>query len=112
MSEPSRENIHWSRVIFDEVDSGVGGAVAEVIGYKLKELSKFSQVISITHQPQIASKADQHLLVHKMHKDNQTFCNVKDLLGDDRIQEVARMLSGKQITKKTQDVAKEMISFI
>jgi DNA repair protein RecN (Recombination protein N) len=97
-------------VIFDEVDSGVGGAVAEIIGYKLKELSGFSQVISITHQPQIASKADQHLLVLKTNSDDRTFCNVKDLQGQARVQEVARMLSGKQITQKTQDVAKEMIS--
>jgi DNA repair protein RecN (Recombination protein N) len=97
-------------IIFDEIDTGVGGAVADIIGDKLKALSQISQIISITHQPQIASKSHQHLLVYKTQDNNQTFCNVKNLQIEEKIQEIARMLSGKKITEKTKDVAKEMVN--
>ncbi len=98
-----------STIIFDEIDTGVGGSVAATIGDKLKTLSQLSQIISITHQPQIASRADQHLFVHKIHNNDQTFCHVKTLTAEEKIHEIARMLSGKSITEKTKDVAKEMI---
>jgi DNA repair protein RecN (Recombination protein N) len=96
-------------IIFDEIDTGVGGAIADLIGTKLKTLSKIAQIISITHQPQIASKADNHFFVYKTQSEEETFCNVKPLKIEEKIQEIARMLSGKTITQKTIDAAKEMI---
>jgi DNA repair protein RecN (Recombination protein N) len=97
-------------IIFDEIDTGVGGSVAEIIGDKLKALSMVSQIISITHQAQIASKGDQHIFVFKTQDESQTFCRVKILEVEEKIQELARMISGKNITEKTRDVAREMVS--
>jgi DNA repair protein RecN (Recombination protein N) len=97
-------------VIFDEIDTGVGGAVAELIGDKLHFLSQSCQIISITHQAQIAGKGDQHLLVFKRDSANKTLCNVATLTGEQRIEELARMISGKKISQKARDVAKEMIN--
>ena len=97
-------------IIFDEIDTGVGGAIAEHIGEKLQDLSKISQIISITHQAQIASKAKQHLFVSKSHTEKETFSVIKTLDYQERINEIARMISGKNITPKTLAVAKEMLA--
>lgn len=97
-------------IIFDEIDTGVGGAIAEHIGEKLQDLSKISQIISITHQAQIASKAKQHLFVSKSHTEKETFSVIKPLDYQERINEIARMISGKNITPKTLAVAKEMLA--
>ena len=98
-----------STIIFDEIDTGVGGAIADIIGEKLRYLSQNAQIITITHQPQIASKSNQHLLVFKTEEHGQTFCHIKELDMNQKIKEIARMLSGKNITSKTTDAAKEMI---
>ena len=98
-----------SVIIFDEADSGVGGAVAESVGQKIRNLSKIYQVICITHLPQVAKFADSHLTVSKTHDDNKTQVTIKNLEGDERVIELARMIGGFNITQKTIDAAQEML---
>ncbi len=98
-----------SVIIFDEADSGVGGAVAEAVGQKIRKLSQSYQVICITHLPQVAKFADSHLAVSKTHNDNKTQVTIKSLEGDDRVVELARMIGGFNITQKTIDAAYEML---
>jgi DNA repair protein RecN (Recombination protein N) len=96
-------------LIFDEVDAGIGGAIAEVVGRKLKEISRQHQVFCITHLAQIASFADAHYKVSKRTQGGRTFVEVSCLKEEERLQEVARMLAGLKITGKTLDHAREMI---
>jgi len=96
-------------LIFDEVDAGIGGGVAEVVGRKLKEISKRHQVFCITHLPQIASCADAHYRVSKKTHGGRTFVEVSGLPPEGRLEEVARMLGGLKITGKTLDHAREML---
>jgi len=96
-------------LIFDEVDAGIGGGTAEVVGRKLKEISKRHQVFCITHLPQIASFAGAHYKVSKKIHGGRTIVEVKNLNEEDRLQEVARMLGGLKITGKTLDHAREML---
>lgn len=98
-----------SVLIFDEADSGIGGAVAETVGLKIKNLSRKYQVICITHLPQIAKFADTHLNVSKVFEDDKTKVSVKKLNKEERVREVARMLGGLKITEKTIEAAREMI---
>ncbi|MEE8298677.1 MAG: DNA repair protein RecN [Thermodesulfobacteriota bacterium] len=98
-----------SVIIFDEADSGVGGAVAEAVGQKIRKLSQSYQVICITHLPQVAKFADSHLAVSKTHNDNKTQVTIKSLEGDERVVELARMIGGFNITQKTIDAAYEML---
>ena len=97
-------------LVFDEVDAGIGGGTAEVVGRKLKDVSKNSQVICITHLPQIAALGDHHYKVAKSVKEGRTFTSINLLGGNDRIEEVARMLGGVEITDKTKEHAMEMLS--
>jgi len=96
-------------LIFDEVDSGIGGAMAEVVGKKLKELSRHHQVICVTHLPQIACFADQHHSVRKEVKSGRTMTLVDRLDKESIVDEIARMLGGVKVTEKTKAHAKEMI---
>jgi DNA repair protein RecN (Recombination protein N) len=96
-------------LIFDEVDSGIGGAMAEVVGRKLKELSRHHQVICVTHLPQIACFADQHHSVRKEVKSGRTITLVNRLDKESIVDEIARMLGGVKVTEKTRAHAKEMI---
>jgi DNA repair protein RecN (Recombination protein N) len=96
-------------VVFDEVDSGIGGAAAEVVGKKLKEVSKHHQVICITHLPQIACFGDTHFLVSKEVYKNRTNAGVNLLSEAQRLDEVTRMLGGVEITEKTRQHASEML---
>ncbi|MGB2691156.1 MAG: DNA repair protein RecN [Thermodesulfobacteriota bacterium] len=98
-----------SVIIFDEADSGVGGAIAEAVGQKIRNLSRTYQVICITHLPQVAKFADSHLTVSKTHDDNQTQVTIKSLEGNERVVELARMIGGFNITQKTLDTAQEML---
>lgn len=98
-----------SVIIFDEADSGIGGAVAEAVGQKIRKLSQSYQVICITHLPQVAKFADSHLAVSKTHNDNKTQVTIKSLEGDERVFELARMIGGFNITQKTIDAAYEML---
>jgi len=95
--------------VFDEVDAGVGGAVAEVIGHKLRDVARHHQVLCITHLPQIAVFADAHFRVHKDVRGGRTYSTVHRLDGDERLEEIARMLGGLKVTKKTRDAAAEML---
>ncbi len=96
-------------LVFDEVDVGIGGATAEVVGRLMKALAKKSQIISVTHQPQVASQADQHLVAAKQQTNEQTTTQIMHLDTPSKIKEIARMLGGLEITKRTLDHAKEML---
>ncbi len=96
-------------LVFDEVDAGIGGATAEVVGKKLKEVSAYQQVICITHLAQIAGFADTHYTVVKAARDGRTVTTLERLSADERVMEIARMLSGEKITETTINHAKEII---
>ena len=95
-------------MIYDEIDVGIGGQTADVVGGKLKELANLRQVVCITHLPQIARLADRHFRVEKRVEDNQTFITAKQLTSDERIEEIARMHGGKA-TKVTLAHARELL---
>ena len=95
--------------IFDEVDAGIGGVVAESIGKKIKSLSDRSQVVCITHLPQVAKFADTHLLVAKRFGDGETDVSVNALGAEERVMEIGRMLAGESVSEKTFEVARELI---
>ena len=99
-----------STLIFDEVDVGIGGATAEIVGDLLRALGQKGQVVCVTHQPQVASKAHQHLLVSKRNQEGSTDSEVKILSSDEKIHEVARMLGGIKLTKQTLAHAEEMLA--
>jgi DNA repair protein RecN (Recombination protein N) len=96
-------------LIFDEVDSGVGGAVAEVVGRLLGELGQRHQVLCVTHLPQVAARAGAHYQVSKAEKKGATHSRIAELDADARIEEVARMLGGIKITATTRQHAREML---
>ena len=95
--------------VFDEVDAGVGGAVAEVIGRKIKEVAARNQVLCITHLPQIAVYGDTHFVVSKRESAERTTSTVRQLDKRERLEEVARMLGGIQVTDRTREAAAEML---
>jgi DNA repair protein RecN (Recombination protein N) len=97
-------------LIFDEIDVGIGGKVADMVGKRLKDLSKKSQVICITHLPQIAVYGDHHFLVEKVQEKKSTRTQIRELSPGERTREVARMLGGTAITEKTILRAEEMLS--
>ena len=96
-------------VVFDEVDAGIGGSVAEVVGKKLSSLADHHQVICITHLPQIAKFANQHFCISKSVSDGRTSTSINPLNEKDRLKEIARMLGGVEITQATLDHAREML---
>lgn len=100
---------HTPTLIFDEVDVGIGGATAEMVGKLLRKLGNSHQVLCITHQAQVAAKGHQHLRVAKIHSDNSTQTHVQTLSQNEKTQELARMLGGVEITKTTLAHAKELI---
>ncbi|MDJ0919039.1 MAG: DNA repair protein RecN [Woeseiaceae bacterium] len=97
-------------MVFDEVDSGVGGGVAEMVGLRLAELGEKRQVLCVTHLPQVASLAHHHLRVSKVSDGNATRTGISELGQQERIEELARMLGGVEITKKTLAHASEMLT--
>ncbi|CQR46778.1 DNA repair protein RecN [Paraliobacillus sp. PM-2] len=96
-------------VIFDEVDTGVSGRVAQAIAEKIYNISTGSQVLCITHLPQVASMADTHLLIQKQIKDNRTITSVESLSTDKRITEIGRMITGTELTATSREHARELI---
>jgi DNA repair protein RecN (Recombination protein N) len=98
-------------LLFDEIDAGVSGEIAGKIGTIMKKMSANLQVITITHLPQIAAKAEQHMLVYKMEGEKSSFSNIRILNEDERVNEVARMLSDENITLTTKAAAREMMGF-
>ncbi len=98
-----------SVLVFDEVDSNVGGRLGEVIGRKLFELARKQQVICISHLPQISAFADRHFVVRKQSRRSDTISSVEVVEGDKRVEEIAEMISGKNVTRTTIKQAKEML---
>jgi DNA repair protein RecN (Recombination protein N) len=96
-------------IVFDEVDAGIGGGTAEVVGRKLSELAGRHQVICITHLPQIAKFGEHHLSISKHVADGRTLTTIQPLNKEDRYKEIARMLGGEKITQTTLDHARELL---
>jgi DNA repair protein RecN (Recombination protein N) len=97
-------------LVFDEVDAGIGGRVAEVVGKKLREVAKRHQVLCVTHLPQIASLADRHYAVRKRVERGRTTTEIGLLGSEERIEEIARMLGGEKLTETARDHAREMVN--
>ena len=95
--------------VFDEIDAGIGGRVAEAVGVKLKQLARSQQVLCVTHQPQVAALADRHFAVEKSMGRNKTSIGIRMLSEDERVNEIARMLAGEKITDSARTHAAEMI---
>ncbi|MCS7280539.1 MAG: DNA repair protein RecN [Desulfobacterota bacterium] len=98
-------------LVFDEIDVGIGGRVAELVGKRLKELSRMHQIICITHLPQIAAYGDSHFVVEKRLLSGKTKVTIRKLERDERVFEIARMISGEQITEKSVKKAEEMLKY-
>lgn len=96
-------------ILFDEVDSGVSGQAAKKMAEKMKDLATYIQVICISHLPQVATMSDHHLFISKDTTDDRTTTHVQELSGDERVTEIARMISGASVTELTRQNAKEMI---
>lgn len=96
-------------ILFDEVDSGVSGKAAQKMAEKMRDLASYIQVICISHLPQVATMSDHHMLISKSTTEDRTTTQVQELTGDDRVDEVARMISGATVTDLTRQNAKEMI---
>ncbi|MBQ9456946.1 MAG: DNA repair protein RecN [Bacilli bacterium] len=96
-------------VVFDEIDTGISGEVAEAVARKIAEIALSSQVIAITHLPQVASLSDHHILVTKSVRNGRTFASVKELDLEGKIEEVAHLISGEKLTKAQLDYAREMV---
>ncbi len=96
-------------LVFDEIDAGIGGRAAEAVGKKLKGLSRANQVLCVTHLPQIATFADHHYLIEKKDTAGRTRTTVRLISGDERTEEVARMLSGAKLTDTSRKHAEQMI---
>ncbi len=94
--------------IFDEVDAGVGGAVAELIGQRLAQLARHGQILCVTHQAQVAAFARQHYRVSKQVRQDETHTVVQRLSESETTEELARMLGGRTITERTREHAREM----
>ena len=121
--QPGGENRAWSparrnggsgaaaqrTLVFDEIDSGIGGRAAEAVGKKLKQLARTKQVLCVTHLPQIASFADQHYLIEKKESAGRTKTSVRLLNSDERTREIARMISGAKLTETSLKHAEQML---
>jgi DNA repair protein RecN (Recombination protein N) len=96
-------------MVFDEVDAGIGGAVAEIVGRELASLGRRSQALCVTHLPQVASQGDHHLRVTKLTDGRTTRTTIGELASEERVEELARMLGGIEVTGKARDHAREML---
>ena len=96
-------------LIFDEIDTGIGGRAAEAVGKKLKALSRANQVLCVTHLPQIATFADHHYVIEKKTTADRTRTAVRLITGEERTEEVARMLSGAKLTETSRKHAEQML---
>ena len=97
-------------LIFDEIDAGVGGAVAETVGRLMKQLGRAAQVLAVTHLPQVAACADHHFVVAKQARDGATLSDVRAVVGEVRVAEVARMLGGERLSNTSLAHAQEMLA--
>lgn len=99
-------------LVFDEVDVGVGGKIAQIVGMRLRNLGRNAQVLCITHQPQVAAQGHQHLLIDKVSSEEDTYSTLIKLDDDLRTAEIARMLGGSEITDRTRAHAQEMLQSV
>jgi DNA repair protein RecN (Recombination protein N) len=106
----SRSNDNGKTAVFDEIDIGIGGRVAEAVGRKLKSLAATQQVFCVTHQPQIASLADKHFVVEKETLRGRTTIGVRELDESAKVEELARMLAGHDITEQARENARAMLA--
>jgi DNA repair protein RecN (Recombination protein N) len=109
-AKPKKKNPTPRTLVFDEIDIGIGGRAAEAVGQKLKSLSRGQQVLCVTHLPQIAAFADQHLVVEKRESEGRTKTQIRTLDDRARTHEVARMLSGAKVTETSLQHAAQMIA--
>ena len=106
LANSSRSNT----LVFDDVDSGVGGQTADAVGTRLFKLSKRNQVIVITHSPQVAAKGKNHYLIEKVNSNNQSITLCNKISYDTRIEEISRMLSGEKISDEARAAAIQLIN--
>ncbi len=100
---------HQRTMVFDEIDIGIGGRAAEAVGKKLKSLARSNQVLCVTHLPQIATFADHHYVIEKKERNGRTRTSIRPIAGEERTEEVARMLSGAKLTDTSRKHAEQMI---
>jgi len=108
LSAPARRAAQRT-LVFDEIDTGIGGRAAEAVGRKLKSLSRSCQLLCVTHLPQIATFADHHYLIEKKNSAGRTRTSIREITGEERTEEVARMLSGARLTDTSRKHAEQMI---
>jgi DNA repair protein RecN (Recombination protein N) len=96
-------------LVFDEIDTGIGGRAAEAVGKKLKSLARGNQVLCVTHLPQIATFGDHHYVIEKNESAGRTRTTIREVTGEDRTEEVARMLSGAKLTETSRKHAEQLI---
>ena len=112
LTPPHKTRQAWGTqktLVFDEIDTGIGGRAAEAVGKKLKSLARSSQVLCVTHLPQIATFGDQHFVIEKKESGGRTRTSIRAVTGDARTDEVARMLSGAKLTETSRKHAEQMI---
>jgi DNA repair protein RecN (Recombination protein N) len=108
-STHSSANPAQRTMIFDEIDIGIGGRAAEAVGKKLKSLARHNQVLCVTHLPQIATFADHHYVIEKKERNGRTRTTIRPVVGEERTEEIARMLSGAKLTETSRKHAEQMI---
>ncbi len=111
-SASRRESDRWDSqktLVFDEIDTGIGGRAAEAVGRKLKALARSNQVLCVTHLPQIATFGDHHYVIEKKESGGRTRTSIRVVTGEERTEEVARMLSGAKLTETSRKYAEQMI---
>jgi DNA repair protein RecN (Recombination protein N) len=108
-SRTSAQRASQRTMVFDEIDTGIGGRAAEAVGKKLKALARANQVLCVTHLPQIATFADHHYVIEKKERSGRTRTTIRAIVGDERTEEVARMLSGAKLTDTSRKHAEQMI---
>ena len=109
VAQTSKAKAAARTLVFDEVDSGVGGGAAEIVGRRLKQLAAFDQVLCVTHLPQIAGFADHHYHIEKRETDGRTVAAIEELTGEARVREIGRMLSGQRLTDEALRHAEQLI---
>jgi DNA repair protein RecN (Recombination protein N) len=106
----SAKSSELDTLVFDEIDMGVSGEIASLMGDMMKDMSKFTQIIAVSHLPQIASKAKEHLKLVKSVVGNETVSDVVSLSKEERVAEIAKLLSGKKVTSAAFDNARALLS--
>ena len=109
LSRKKHEGLAQRTLVFDEIDTGIGGRAAEAVGKKLKALARSNQVLCVTHLPQIATFGDHHFVIEKKESGGRTRTGIRAVTGEERTEEVARMLSGAKLTETSRKHAEQMI---